>query len=237
MPCRPADAACKALGAALAEQSAWLAADAEAARHLFEVLLGADDEPPEQLAPYALPSAEAASLGGALLAAAEAEVAAAGSSGRGGGAPALHVARQLLGFAVEWAPAEQLLASCQALLAGAAATAAPAAGSPEAVEREGLLSEAAACFTARRLEALLQGPQSAATAAVLDAWCGLLEPAGAAGAAPARLAALRQVEQRPFELLPASLQGRCLKVRLCCGAPARGVSAVGCPASQGCLLG
>ena len=211
-PCCPADTACKTLGAALAEQSAWLAADADAAQRLFEVLLGADDEPPQQLAPYALPSADAAGLGSALLAAAEAEAAAAGGSGGGSSAVALHVARQLLAFAVEWAPAEQLLASCQKLLAAGAAVAAPAAGSPEAAEREGLLSQAAACFTARRLEQLLQGPQSAGTAAVLDAWCALLEPTGAAGAAPARLAALQQVQQRPFELLPTALQGRCLKV-------------------------
>lgn len=219
MPALPhfaADSASKALGAALAGQAAWLSADAEAVQRLLEVLLGADNEPTAELAGYVLPPADAASLGSALLAAAEAEVAAAAAAGsRSGGliATALHVARTLLGFAVKWAPAAQLLAACQRLLAGGTALPAGAPGSPEAVQREGLLADAAACFTASRMEQLLSEPQAAATAVVLDTWCSLLAPAGAAGAAAARLAALQQVEPRVYELLPLDVQGRCLKVR------------------------
>ncbi len=204
------------LGAALAEQAAWLAADADAAQQLFEVMLGADDEPRQQLAPYALAPADAQSLGSALLAAAKAEVAAAGGSGgRGGAVVSLCTARQLLAFVVPWAAAEQLLASCQRLLAGAAAVGAPALGSPAAQQQEGLLAETAACFTARRLEQVLQGPQSAATATIVGTWCALMEPSAVAGAAAARLSALRQANQHVFELLPSDLQGRCLKVSRC----------------------
>lgn len=201
------------LGAALAEQSSWLAADAEAAQRLFEAMLGADDEPPQQLVPYTLAAADAGSLGSALLAAAEAEAAAAASSGRGGAAVALHVTRQLLAFVAPWAASEQLLVACQRLLAGAAAVGAPAVGSPAAQQQEGLLADAAACFTAQRLEQVLQGPQSATSATIVDTWCSLMEPSGAGGAAAARLSVLRQASQRTFQLLPSDRQGRCLKVR------------------------
>ncbi|PRW61623.1 hypothetical protein C2E21_0211 [Chlorella sorokiniana] len=209
------DAACKVLGIALAEQASWLAADAEAAQQLFEAVLGADDEPTQQLAPYVLGAADAQSLGSVLLAAAEVEVAAAaGSGGRRDAAVALYVARQLLAFVVPWAPAEQLLASCQKLLAGAAAVGTPAPGSAAAQEQDALLAEAAVCFTAQRLEQVLAGPGTAAAAAVVDTWCSLMEPAAAESAAAARLSALQQANQRIFELLPSSLQGRCLKVLL-----------------------
>lgn len=206
------------MSAAVAEQSAWLAADAEAVQCLFEVLLGADDDPPQQLAQYALATADVESLGSALLAAAEAEAAAAGGSERGGAAVALHITRQLLAFVVPWAPSQQLLVTCQRLLAGAAAVGAPAVGSPAAQQQEGLLAEAAACFTARRLEQVLQEPQSAGTAAIVDTWCSLMEPSKVDGAATSRLSALQQANQRIFELLPGGLQARCLKVRALCGA-------------------
>ena len=187
-------------------------------------MLGANVEPTQQLAGYALPPADAAGLGTALLAAAEAEAAAAaaassrGSSGCAAAAAA-HTARLLLGLAAEWTPAGQLLASCQRLLAGASGMRVPAGDSPQAQQRSLLLTEAATCFTASRLETLLQqqeGEQTggAATAAVLQTWCGLLEPSGAAGTAGARLAALRQVEGRVFALLPAEVQAQCLEVSL-----------------------
>lgn len=215
-PC--AEAASKLFSAAVAEQSSWLVADAEAVQCLFEVLLGADDDPPPQLAQYALATADAKSLGSTLLAAAEAEAAAAGSNERSAAAVALHITRQLLAFVVPWAPPEQLLVTCQRLLAGAAAVGAPAVGSSTAQQQEGLLVEAAACFTARRLEQVLQGPQSAATGAIVDTWCSLMEPSEADGAATSRLSALQQANQHIFELLPSGFQARCLKVRALCGA-------------------
>jgi hypothetical protein len=219
-PDHTADATLKALGAALSEQGAWLAADAESLQRLLEVMLGANDEPTQQLAGYALPSADAAGLGTALLAAADAEAAAAAAisrlSGSGSAAAvAAYVARLLLALAMEWAPAGQLLACCQRLLAGAASMRAPVGDSPQAQQRSLLLSDAASCFTARRMELLLQQHAGeAATATLLHTWCGLLEPTGAAWTAGARLAALQQVEGRVFALLPAEARSNCLKVRI-----------------------
>lgn len=219
-----AESASKGLSAALAGQAAWLAADSEAAQRLIEAMLGTDDEPGQELSSCVLPSADAASLGAALLAAAEAEAATAGDRASVT-ATALHVARALLGFAFEWAPAERLLEAAQKLLAAGSALPAGAPGSQEAQQREGLLTEAAACFTAGRLEALLRQQKAASAAAgVLDTWCSLLAPWGAGGIAAARLAALRQVQPATYDLLPAEVQGRCLKVRqgwvtcmlLCC---------------------
>ncbi|KAL4421861.1 hypothetical protein ABPG77_001343 [Micractinium sp. CCAP 211/92] len=205
----------KQLVSALLEQAELLVADSEGLQRLVEALLGAGEEASAALAGCALAPGDAAGLGGALLAAAEEQAGAAAAAGRNAAAAATaaYVARQLLGLAAEWAPAAQLLGAASRLLASGARIRAAALGSPEGEQKEGLLVAAAACFTAPRLEALARQAAGEEAGAALEAWCCMLDPSSRLPAG-ARLAVLRQVEERFFSLLPAAQQGRCLKALL-----------------------
>ncbi|KAL4423978.1 hypothetical protein ABPG75_001279 [Micractinium tetrahymenae] len=205
----------KQLAAALSEQAELLTADSEGLQRLVEALLGANEEAPPALVGCALAPSDAAGLGSALLAAAEEQGAGAAAAGRNASAAATaaYVARLLLELAAEWAPAAQLLGAASRLLASGGRVRAPAAGSLEAQQKEALLVAAASCFTAPRLEVLAQQPAGGEAAAALDAWSRLLDPSGLLPAA-GRLAVLRQVQERFFALLPADVQGRCLKALL-----------------------
>lgn len=203
----------KQLASALSGQAELLAADPEGLQRLVEALLGAGEEPAGALAGCALAPGDAAGLGGALLAAAEEQAGAAATAGRNAAAAATaaYSARLLLGLAAEWAPPAQLLGVASRLMASGGRMRGAAPSSPEAEQKDALLVAAAGCFTAPRLEAVAQQAAGSEAAAALGAWCRLLDPSSRLPAA-ARLALLRQVQERFFCLLPADVQGRCLKV-------------------------
>lgn len=190
-----------------------LEADAEAARHILAVLLAGDGEPSSAMVHHSLPPAEAASLRGALLEMAVAQAVAAGSYHDGSMAvTAAHTAHSLLEWLADCTPAQDLLLACHKMIAAAQALPARPADSPAAQERELLLTAASACFTAQRMEALVQQGSAEHTAAVLTTWCELLQPGSTIGTVGGRLAALKGLQGRTFAVLPPDVQGCCLEV-------------------------
>lgn len=196
-------------------------------------MLGVGEGPAAALAGCALPPADAASLAAALLAAAEEQAGVAAAAGRNAAAAAAaaHAARLLLGLAAERVPPAQLLSAASRLASSGTRIRAALPAGPEAEPREALLAASAGCFTAPRLEALARQPAGGEAAAALDAWCRLLEPTRPLPAG-ARVAVLSEVQERFFSLLPADVQGRCLKVGPCLWPPDTGARAQRTPCSR-----